>query len=232
MYPNRDRLILLDADGTTVDAFSVIQKTFSALGMEIGDLERFQKRRNLLKYLGGLKEFPQNLKRQLGRRKQLIDTLTECYREQGQLYPGVAELLKTLLVTPGLRVGLVTRNITVDPETTLKRLFQRHDIDFKAFHFFAAINLRDEKTHHFKAAREQFAINPARSYACGDEHKDYAAAISAGIQPFVVSYGFEDHRRLTKKFQIPEEVISTTPEDFCARLRHALDLAPASGLQT
>jgi phosphoglycolate phosphatase len=53
MYRSQERLIILDADGTLVDAFDVIQKTFSALGMKIGDLERFQKRRNLLKYLGG-----------------------------------------------------------------------------------------------------------------------------------------------------------------------------------
>lgn len=226
MYRSPDRLILLEADGTTVDAFSVIQKTFSAMGMEIGDLERFQKRRNLLKYLGGLREFPVNLKRQLGKksRKQLLETLTESYREQAQLYPGIASLLKTLLGTPGLRLGLVTRNITIDPETTLRRVFERHDIDTGALHFLSCIPLRDDKALHFKAARERFDINPARSYACGDEHKDYAAAIACGIQPFVVSYGFEDHRRLTLKYEVPEEVISRTPEDFCANLRHALDL--------
>ena len=228
MYSSPERLIIFDVDGTTVDAFSVIQKTFSAMGMEIGDLERFQKRRNLLKYLGGLKEFPQNLKKQLGRRKQLIDTLTECYREQGELYPGIAELLKTLLASPGIRVGLVTRNITVAPEATLRRLFQRHDIDMAAFHFFAAIPLREEKAHQFKTAREHFDINPARSYACGDEFKDYAAAIASGMQPFVVSYGFEDLRRLTKKFEVPEEVISSTPEEFCARVHHALDLGASA----
>ena len=43
-----------------------------------------------------------------------------------------------------------------------------------------------------------------------------------------MSYSFEDHRRLTKKFEIPEEIISATPDDFCARLRHALDLTPAT----
>ena len=48
MY-SRERLIILDADGTTIDAFSAIDATFGAHGMDIGDLKRFQKRRNLFK---------------------------------------------------------------------------------------------------------------------------------------------------------------------------------------
>jgi phosphoglycolate phosphatase len=174
-----------------------------------------------------MKEFPINLKKQFAKqsRKQLMATLTEVYREQGQLFPGVADLLKTLLATPDIRVGVITRNITVDPEPTFRQLFLRHGIDTTDLHFFTCIPLREEKTHHFKAARERFDINPARSYACGDEYKDYAAAIASGIHPFVVSYGFEDHRRLTKKFEVPEEVISRTPEEFCACVKHALGLS-------
>jgi phosphoglycolate phosphatase len=72
--------------------------------------------------------------------------------------------------------------------------------------------------------RERLGINPARAYACGDEHTDYAAALAAGMHPFIVSYGFEDLSRLTRKFSIPEEVISQTPHAFSARVRHALDL--------
>lgn len=230
MYGSRDRLILFDADGTTVDAFSVIRKTFATLGMEIGDLERFQKRRNLLKYIGGLKEFPLNLRRQLGKRnrQQLLDVLTECYREEGQLYPGVAELFRTLLATPGTCVGLVSRNVTLDPETSLRRLFQREGIDTGAFHYFACVPLKEEKSSWFRDARERLAINPARTYACGDEHKDYVAAVASGIHPFIVSYGFEDHRRLTRKFEVPEPLVSTTPAEFCGRVRHALDLPEES----
>jgi phosphoglycolate phosphatase len=54
MYTN-DRLVILDADGTTIDAFKAIEKTFAHHGMSIGPLARFQKRRNIFKYLGGLK---------------------------------------------------------------------------------------------------------------------------------------------------------------------------------
>lgn len=226
LYPNRDKLILFDADGTTIDAFSAIATTFAAHGMDIGELEAFQKRRKILKYVGGFKEFPSNIKKQLGKRsrQKIIATLTEVYREEAQLFPGVANLLQRLLLQKDVRLGLVTRNVSQDPLATMTRLFARHDIDLAAFDFFAHVPMRESKAIHFQEARERFAINPARAYACGDEHKDYAAALSAGIHPFVVSYGFEDWRRLTEKFAIPEMIISRTPEEMCERVAHALDI--------
>jgi phosphoglycolate phosphatase len=226
MYSNSEKLIILDADGTIIDAFHAIDQTFSTHGMELGDLERFQKRHHLFKYLGGIKEFPSNLKKQLGTqsRKKLLATLTDVYRDEAKLYPGVADLIRTLIAEPGVRVGLVTRNITHEPEQTLRKLLARHGIDLDALDFMTHVPLGQEKTAAFKAARSRFDINPARSFACGDEHKDYKAAMAAGMHVFMVSYGFEGHARLTEKFQVPEEVISRTPEALCARVLHALDL--------
>jgi phosphoglycolate phosphatase len=63
---------------------------------------------------------------------------------------------------------------------------------------------------------------------CGDEHKDFAAAIGTGMHPFMVSYGFEDYDRLTEKFDIPHELISRTSLELCLRVRHALDLDAGS----
>ncbi|WP_028451543.1 HAD family hydrolase [Chitinilyticum aquatile] len=226
MYPSRDRLVMFDADGTIIDAFDAIAATFSAHGMDIGDLDRFQKRRNLFKYFGGLKEFPKNVVKQTTpqQRKGLITTLTGVYRETAQLYPGVVGLIRTLQATPGIRVGMVTRNITHEPQETLRQLFARHDLDLASFDFFACIPLKMEKTWHFKQAREQLGINPARAFACGDEHKDYTASLAAGFHPLIVSYGFEDFQRLTRKYGVPEEVIAQTPAELCRRLCHTLDL--------
>lgn len=228
MYQSRDRLIIIDADGTVIDAFSAIGAAFARHGMDIGDLERFQKRRNLFKYLGGLKEFPHNLAKHFGKhgRMDLLATLTEVYREEAQLYPGMADLIRNLLAAPDIRLGMVTRNVTHEPEITLARLFARHDLDIGRLDFLHHIPLRQEKTPYFKAARERLDINPARAYACGDEHKDYSAALASGMHPFIVSYGFENLARLVRKFAIPMEIISQTPQAFSARVRHALDLPP------
>jgi len=228
---NRQKLVIFDVDGTIVDAFHAIEQTFLVHGMALGDLERFQKRRKLLKYLGGLREFPTNLRKQFGKqsRKALLATLTEFYRHKARLYPGVDSLLRALLADPGIRVAMVTRNVTAEPEKTLRSLFRRHDIDIDDFDYVACIPLGEDKTAQLKCARECLAINPARTYACGDEHGDYQAAIAAGVYPFVVAYGFEDRERLVKGFGVPREVISTSPAEFIENLTHALDLLDLTG---
>jgi phosphoglycolate phosphatase len=234
MYSNRERLIIFDADGTIIDAFDAIDQTFSVHGMELGDLQRFQKRHNLFKYLGGIKEFPFNLKKQLGKqsRKKILATLTDVYRDEAKLYPGIADLIRTLIAAPGIRVGLVTRNITIEPERTIGQLLARHGIDIQALDFMVHLSLGQEKTEAFRSARQRFDINPARSFACGDEHRDFTAAMGAGMHSFMVSYGFEDYARLTKKFDVPEDVISRSPEELCARVLHALDIGPSQPLST
>ncbi|MFT5591614.1 MAG: phosphoglycolate phosphatase [Bradyrhizobium sp.] len=225
-YANDERLIIFDADGTLIDGFSAIDRTFSANGMDIGKLENFQKRRKLLKYLGGIREFPINLRKQFGKqnRKLLRATLTDVYRDEAVMYPGLADLLRDVLATPGLRVALVTRNVTIEPAVTLGKLFARHQIDIDAFDSVACVPLGEPKSTAFRAIRNQFLINPARAYACGDEHTDYLAAIDTGMHPFMVSYGFEDHQRLTEKFGVPDEVISRSPDAVCARIRHGLGI--------
>ncbi len=225
MYSS-DRLIILDADGTTIDAFGAMAQAFAHHGMDIGDLTRFQKRRHLFKYLGGLKEFPRNFRRHIGRQKRaaLIATLTEIYRETAQLYPGIPELIERLVGEPSLRVGIVTRNITFEPGETIRRLLARNGVDPEALDFFRHIPLKEEKTPHFRAIRDEFHVNPGRAYACGDEKKDFVAAMSCGMHPFIVSYGFEDYERLTGKIGVPPELISRAPEDLAARVSHALDI--------
>jgi len=226
MYKTLDRLVILDADGTLIDAFHAMEVAFARHDMDIGDLERFQKRRKLLKYLGGLREFPKNLRRQFGKqsRKQLIDTLTDVYRQEASLYPGMVSLLRRLIVTPDVRVGIVTRNVTREPLETMRQLFARHDIDLNALDFISCLPLGEEKLSQFREIRKRFDINPARGYVCGDEYRDYVAAVGAGLHPFIAGYGFEDHRRLRDDFEVPSELISRTPGDLAERLCHALSL--------
>lgn len=58
MYTSDKRLLILDADGTTIDAFPAIEAAFARHGLVIGAETSFQKRHHLFKYVGGLMEFP------------------------------------------------------------------------------------------------------------------------------------------------------------------------------
>jgi phosphoglycolate phosphatase len=226
MYTSDKRLLILDADGTTIDAFSAIEAAFAHHGLAIGAETNFQKRHHLLKYVGGLKEFPSIIRKNLRKnsRAKLVDTLTGIYRHEASLYDGIADLIRELIAAPDIVVGIVTRNVTTEPLETLRQLFRRHDIDIRELDFLVHIPLKEKKTAQFRALRERFGVNPARAYVCGDEHKDFTAAINTGMHPFMVSYGFEDHERLTNKYEIPQELISRTSTELCCRIRHALDL--------
>jgi phosphoglycolate phosphatase len=226
MFASRDRLVIFDADGTLVDAFAAVGTAFARHDMDLGDFERFQKRRKLLKYLGGLREFPKNLRRQFGKqnRKELLDTLTEVYRQEACLFPGMDRLLHRLIAAPGVRVGIVTRNVTHEPEETLRQLLARHGVDFAGLDFVYCLPLSAEKCEQFRTIRLLLDINPARAYACGDEYRDYVAAVGAGMHPFIASYGFESHNRLRDDYAVPEELMARTPAELAVRLCHALDL--------
>jgi phosphoglycolate phosphatase len=221
-----DRLIIMDADGTTVDAFSAINVTFSSLGMDIGDVERFQRRRNIFKYLGGLKEFPKNLEKHIKgqKRKKVIDRLTEVYREEARLFDGMSDLINRLGAAGRLRVGIISRNITLEPKKTLEALFKRNGVEVGALDFFHHLPLKMEKTPAFRAVRTEYGVNPAKAYASGDEKRDYQAALQTGMHPFMVSYGFENFDRLTDKLGVPADLISREPGELKERIMHALDI--------
>jgi phosphoglycolate phosphatase len=225
MYEDH-RLIILDADGTTIDAFEAINLAFTAHNMDIGDIERFQGRRKIFKYLGGLKELPKNLGKQLKGKERIaiVKTLTEIYREQAKLFNGIEILINRLIFEPDIRVGMITRNVTNEPEETLSRLYSRNGVDVEGLDFVIHLPLKEQKLPTFKSIRESLRVNPAKAYATGDEKCDYVAAVGTGMHPFMVSFGFESHKRLTEKIGVPDELISRQPTEFCHRIAHALDL--------
>jgi phosphoglycolate phosphatase len=133
-------------------------------------------------------------------------------------------LLQDLINTPDIRVGIVSRNVTIEPEQTLAIVLRRHGIDSDQLDFIKCIPLGDGKAPQFRRIREKYGINPLRTYVCGDEYHDYSEANATGLQSIIASYGFEDYQRLVESFNIPPEVIAKTPAEMANRLRHALDL--------
>lgn len=225
MFENQ-RLMILDADGTTIDAFEAINLAFSTHNMDIGDVERFQDRRKIFKYIGGLKELPKNLRKQLKEKQRvaLINTLTDIYRERAQLFEGMGGMINRLIAQPDLRVGMITRNITNEPEQTLRKLYRRNGVDVDGLDFLIHLPLKAHKLAAFESIRDGLKVNPARAYATGDEKCDYAAAIGSGMHPFMVSFGFESYQRLTRKIGVPAVLISRQPLELKQRILQAFDI--------
>jgi phosphoglycolate phosphatase len=133
-------------------------------------------------------------------------------------------MINRLIAQPDLKVGMITRNITNEPEKTLRALYQRNGVDVSGFDFLIHLSLKQQKLKAFQAIRESLKINPARAYATGDEKCDYVAAIGSGMHPFMVSFGFESYQRLTKKIGVPDALISRQPLILKQRILHALDI--------
>ena len=103
----------------------------------------------------------------------------------------------------GLRMGLITRNITNNPTDKPRRLFERHAIDVQELDILAHIPLKQGKLQHFREVR---------------------TAIVSGCHHFMASCGFEDYERLTLKIGVPPEIISISrsPSELHERLGHTL----------
>ena len=86
-----------------------------------GDVDRFKNRRKFLKYLGGGKEFLGNLvKYALPKEKKVRQVLTEQYVEEGRVFKSFVPLINRLIESPAHHVGVVSRNYTLTPGTTIR----------------------------------------------------------------------------------------------------------------
>jgi phosphoglycolate phosphatase len=134
------------------------------------------------------------------------------------------ELLKVLISAPHVRVGIVSRNVTQDPATTLAIVLARHGVDPQSLDFLRCIGRGSPKLGEFRELRQRYGINPLRSIVCGDEASDYFEARAAGMSALIASYGFEEHSRLLERYDIPAEIIAGSPELLAAHLCHTLEL--------
>lgn len=126
--------------------------------------------------------------------------------------------------SPDKLVVLDADGTTMDASQTMATAFLHHGIDNGTFDFLACIPLADDKATPIRTAHRFFDINPARAYACGDEHRDYDAAVSRDMHPLIASCGFENAERLIDGFGVPASVVADSPAELASRLARALDL--------
>ena len=132
----KDVLIALDFDGLLINSYKLLERTFLEYNLDLGEEERFKNRRKFLKYLGGGKEWIPNLvKFTLPRKRHLIENLTEKYREEGVVYKEFIPFLNSCIQNQSTHVGVISRNFTMEPGITIRKVLRNSEIDEKNLDF-------------------------------------------------------------------------------------------------
>lgn len=212
-------LVVFDFDGLLIDSYHLLKLTFAEFGLDVGDESRFRNRRKFLKYFGGGRELLGNLATiALPRRKHIRRALTENYCEHGRIHPEFVRLLNDCVASATVHVGIVSRNFTLQPGTTIRRVLAASGVREYDLDFVVPVPIGGDKVEVLAAMQSpRYAL----SLASGDEVGDYRAALEAGYQPLLASYGFDDRTRLRERALAPEEVIHDSPADLA---RHATSL--------
>jgi phosphoglycolate phosphatase len=217
-----DVLVVLDFDGFLVDSYRLLKDTFTQFGLDIGDEDRFKRRRKFLKYLGGGKEFVVNfVKLSLPKKQKIRDRLTAEYLEHGRVFADFVPLLNRLIDEPRAHVGIVSRNFTYTPGATIRSVLRNSGIDEQHLDFVIPIPTGAKKTDVLEAMRSpRYRL----SLFGGDEIGDYNAATETGYDALIASYGFDSRKRLLEVGKVPEQLIHDRPRSIAETLQRRFEL--------
>jgi len=214
-------LVLLDFDGFLIDSYSLLRNTFKYFGLDVGDEERFTHRRKFLKYLGGGKEFVKNFVYfSLPKKKEIREHLTNEYLSNGYIYPEFVQLLNRLIASQEYHVGIVSRNYTYSPGLTIRRVLRNSEVNEKDLDFIVPVSTGARKNDVLEAMQSS---RYRKSLFGADEIGDYKAAMEAGYEPLIASYGFDSRHRLLEKGGVAPEIVFETPSALVTELERLLD---------
>jgi len=215
---NKKRLlVVLDFDGFLINSYSLLRDTMYAFGLDVGDEDRFQNRRKFLKYFGGGKELVANLVSfALPKKKRIREMLTDIYMDSGRIYAEFIPFINQLITSPGVHCGIVSRNYTLNPGSTIRRVLRNSEIQEADLDFVIPIPVGVKKGDVLIAMRS------SRYYDCllgGDEVGDYRAAVEAGYESIIASYGFDNRKRLVEHGNVPTVCIFDNPRDLVVQFQ-------------
>lgn len=223
--PSRDTLVVLDFDGFLVNSYQLLKVTFEHFGLDVGDEERFRRRRKFLKYLGGGKEFIRNFVRaSLPKKKKIRERLTDEYVENGRVFPEFVPLLNEIIANPAVHVGILSRNFTYTPGLTIRAVLRNSSVEERDLDFVIPIPAGVKKgdvLEGMKSSRYRLCLFGA------DEVGDYRAAMETGYDPVMASYGFDSRKRLVEVAKVPAERIFDSPRALVEGFRARLAAKPA-----
>jgi phosphoglycolate phosphatase len=218
---SKDTLVVLDFDGFLINSYELLRRTFDSFGLDVGDESRFRNRRRFLKYVGGGREFLGNLvSYSLPRRKKFRAALTEQYMDAGRIYPDFPPLINEMIRKPRIHVGIVSRNFTLKPGSTMRTVLRNSGVDEHELDFVIPLPIGADKRDVLEAMRSH---RYEMSLFGADEIGDFRAADETGYSAIMAGYGFDAASRLVKKGGVPPQIIFDSPEEVAAELRRQID---------
>jgi phosphoglycolate phosphatase len=215
--PSKELLVVLDFDGLLVNSYALLKDTLQEFGIDVGDEDRFKKRRKFLKYFGGGKELLTNLVNfALPKKKRIREMLTDVYCHSGRIYTELQPLINQLIASPSVHCGILSRNYTLSPGPTIRTVLRKSGVQEEDLDFVIPIPVGVKKDDVLLALRS------TRYRQCilgGDEIGDYRAALSANFDAIIASYGFDNTKRLVKRGDVPLACIVDTPAEFAEAMR-------------
>jgi hypothetical protein len=155
----------------------------------------------------------------LPKTRKLRARLTECYRETGYVYPEFIDVLNRMAAEPAIHCGIVSRNFTLRPGPTIRRVLARSGIDEARLDFVVPVPVGASKVDVLDGMR---ASCFREALLCADEIGDYRAACEAGYSSLMGAYGFDARERLCARGEVPDECLFDTPDALAAALRARL----------
>jgi phosphoglycolate phosphatase len=214
-------LVVFDFDGVLLNSYALLKDTLLEFGLDVGDEDRFKKRRKFLKYFGGGKELITNLvKFALPKKKRIRELLTEHYVTNGRIYPDFEPLMNRLIASPRVHCGILSRNYTLDPGPTIRTVLRNSGVNEEELDFVIPIPVgvkKDDVLHAMRSPRYEHCL------LAGDEIGDYRAAVAADYAYVIASYGFDNAKRLIERGKVPPDCIFHNPQEFVEHFRLSTD---------
>lgn len=217
---DKQMIAVFDFDGFLINSYELIKHTFEKFGLDIGDENRFKNRRKFLKYMGGGKEILRNFVAfSLPNKRRLRKALTHEFMTYGRIYPEFKSTLNRMIDSPAIHVGILSRNFTTSPGTTIRTVLSNSGVKEASMDFVIPIPVGSKKTNVLKAMKSS---QYQQCWFCGDEISDYRSACDAGYQVIMAGYGFDHRQRLMAKGGVPAESIFDDPRSAAQYLEGLL----------
>ncbi len=212
------KTIVLDFDGTIVDSYPILSDTYTSFQLPLADFQTFQNSSKFLKFFKG-GSWIKSVYSFFFRGQVIRSFLGDAYAMKAQLFDGMADLLSFLSQQKGVRVLILSHNVSLHPSETIRRVLQNNKVKNYESIDIQTIPLYQRKSSFLEKFIQKNNIDLKSLLFVGDEASDFFSAFRLHIPGNkTVSYGYDSFQKLMKE-KIPVDNIIRTPRECVETIR-------------